>query len=157
PMTDRPALPPERRFTPPPGVTVTPRDPDRDAERLLRGFMAAAYRRPVKEADVGRFLGVIRGALAAGHGFTDAMIAGYHAVLSSPAFLYFDETPGRLDDRALADRLAYFLWNSRPDNELRRLADAGTLHEPAVLRRQTDRLLDDPKAQRFINAFLDYW
>src|SRR5262249_47294261 len=36
-------------------------------------------------------------------------------------------------------------------------ADAGTLHDPAVLRRQTERLLDDPKAQRFVNAFLDYW
>ncbi|MFO0808773.1 MAG: DUF1592 domain-containing protein [Gemmataceae bacterium] len=167
PATDRPAAPPlagdrpagrrERRYTPPPGVTVTSADPDRDADRLLRGFLAKAYRRPVQEADVARFLGVIRGALKDGHGFTDAMLAGYTAVLSSPAFLYLDEKPGPLDDRALADRLAYFLTNAAPDDRLRRVADAGFLRQPAVLRAQTERLLDDPKSRRFVNAFLDYW
>jgi hypothetical protein len=115
------------------------------------------YRGPVREVDVQRFLTVIRGALKAGHSFTDSMIAGYTGVLSSPAFLYFDEKPGRLTGRALADRLAYMLWNSRPDDELLRLAASGELHKPEVLRRQTDRLLDDPRSRRFVNAFLDYW
>ncbi|MFO0808774.1 MAG: DUF1592 domain-containing protein [Gemmataceae bacterium] len=141
----------------PAGVEVTSADPERDAERLMRGFLAKAYRRPVQEADVMRFLGVVRGALAAGHGFTDAMLAGYTAVLCSPGFLYLDETPGRLDDRALADRLAFFLTNAAPDDTLRRVADAGFLRQPAVLQVQTERLLNDPKSQRFVDAFLDYW
>ena len=37
-----------------------------DAERLLRGFMARAYRRPVREADVQLFLGLIKQRLAIG-------------------------------------------------------------------------------------------
>jgi hypothetical protein len=78
-------------------------------------------------------------------------------VLSSPAFLYLREKPGRLDDRALAERLAYFLWNSCPDDELFNLAQRGELHRPAVLRLQIERLLDDPRSQRFVDAFLDYW
>ena len=119
--------------------------------------MQRAYREPVRETDVQRFLAVIRAAQKEGYGFTDAMIAGYTGVLSSPAFLYFKEKPGRLDDRALAERLAYFLWNSCPDDELRGLAERGVLHRGAELRRQTERLLDDPRSQRFVAAFLDYW
>jgi hypothetical protein len=85
------------------------------------------------------------------------MIAGYTAVLSSPGFLYLAEKPGKLDDTALAERLSYFLWNSCPDAELRQLAEQGRLHDPDTLNVQTERLLNDPRSQRFVNAFLDYW
>ena len=34
---------------------------------------------------------------------------------------------------------------------------AEAAEQPAVLRAQTERLLSDPKAKRFVNAFLDYW
>ncbi len=146
-----------RRGPPPPGVEVTSSAPEKDAERLLRGFMAQAYRRPVKTADVERFLGLVRGALKDGYSFTEAMIAGYTAVLSSPAFLYFTEKPGRLDDLALAERLSYFLWNSRPDAELTRLAEQRQLHRPRVLGEQTERMLADPRSRRFVDRFLDYW
>lgn len=44
-----------------------------------------------------------------------------------------------------------------PDNELRTLADQGRLHEPEVLRSQTERLLRDPKSHRFISDFLGQW
>src|SRR6202035_5018723 len=53
--------------------------------------------------------------------------------------------------------LALFLWNSVPDDELRALADRGELDKPEVLRAQTERMLDDPKARRFVEAFTDYW
>ena len=55
-------------------------------------------------------------------------------MLSSPAFIFVQEQPGRLDDYALATRLALFLWNSEPDVKLRELAANGQLHEPEVLR-----------------------
>jgi mono/diheme cytochrome c family protein len=130
-------------------------DPLADAERLLRAFMARAYRRPVEEADVQRFLAVIRTALAAGNGFTDALVAGYTGVLCSPGFIGLQERPGPLDDHALAARLSYFLWNSEPDAELRRLAEHGELR--ANLTAQTGRLLADARSQRFVDALLDYW
>jgi hypothetical protein len=131
--------------------------PEADAEKLLRNFIAHAYRRPAEEADIQRFVGLVKRSLTKGYSFTDSMIAGYTAVLSSPGFLYFDEKPGRLDDFALAERLSYFLWNSAPDSELRSLAQKGELHKPKVLRAQTERLLDDPNSRQFVNAFLDYW
>ncbi len=147
----------QRRFKPPPGVEVISKQPMADAERLLREFIRHAYRHPTDEADVKRFLPVVRSALKKGNTFTDAMIAGYTAVLCSPEFVYFNEKPGRLDEYALASRLAFFLWNSSPDDELRRCAEQKELHEPDVLRAQTERLLADPKSRRFVDAFLDYW
>lgn len=138
-------------------VEVVPTDPERDAERLLRGFLARAYRRPVAEADVQRFLGLVRERRTAGLSFVEAMAAGYSAVLASPAFVFLDEKPGELDDTALATRLALFLWNSVPDDRLRALAARGELRRPEVLRAETDRLLADPRSQRFGEAFLDYW
>jgi hypothetical protein len=147
----------QRRFRPPPGVEVISKNPVADAGRLLREFVRHAYRRPSSEADVKRFLPVVQSALKKGNHFTDAMIAGYTAVLCSPEFVYFEEKPGRLDDYALASRLAFFLWNSPPDEELRRCADKNELHKPDVLRAQTERLLADPKSRQFVDAFLDYW
>jgi hypothetical protein len=136
---------------------VVSADPTRDARRLLRGFVKRAYRRPVGNAEATRFLPIIENALKSGSRFSDAMIAGYSAVLCSPEFLYLEESPGALDDYALASRLSFFLWNSAPDEDLRRLAAWGTLHQPGVLRSQTERMLDDPKARRFVDAFLAYW
>jgi len=132
-------------------------DPRKDAERLLRSFLTAAYRRPVAEADVERFLKLYDGQMKKDRGFTRSLLAAYAAVLASPGFVFVEEKPGKLDDHALATRLALFLWNSAPDATLRALADKGELGKPAVLREQTERLLKDPKARRFVEAFTDYW
>jgi hypothetical protein len=138
-------------------IEVISQNPHADAERLMRGFLQRAYRRSVLEADVQRFAKLADTAMQSGASFTDAMITAYSAVLCSPAFVTLEEKPGRLDDYALAERLAYFLWNSEPDVTLRELANRGALRKPAVLRAQIERMLGDPRAQRFIEAFLDYW
>ncbi len=138
-------------------VDVVSADPDRDAERLLRAFMQRVYRTPVAEGDVALFLDVIKQRRAAGLGFAKSMLVGYAAVLASPQFVFVEEAPGRLDDNALATRLALYLWNSEPDPALRARAAAGELQRPAVLRAETERMLSDPKSGRFVEAFLDYW
>jgi mono/diheme cytochrome c family protein len=150
-------LPAQKSASSPLKVEVTPRDAAQDAERLLRRFVQQAYRRPVSPQEEVRFLPLVQNALKTGSSFAEAMVTGYTAVLTSPSFLYLQDKPGRLDDYALAERLAYFLWNSPPDTELLALAKSGQLHESTTLRQQTDRLLDDPRAQRFVAAFLDYW
>jgi len=138
-------------------VEVISADPNSDAERLLRAFMQRAYRRPVQEQEFQRYLGVIKDQMKAGHDFTYSMLAGYTAVICSPGFLYLEEEPGRLNDYALASRLSYFLLNSPPDAALQARAARGELGTPAALRSETERLLNDPKSHRFIEAFLDYW
>src|SRR6266540_2272414 len=147
----------QRRFIPPSGVEVVSTKPMRDAERLLRDFIPHAYRRPADDVELKRFLPVVRDALKKGNSFTDAMIASYTAVLCSPEFICLEEKPGRLDDYALASRLAFFLWNSAPDDELEWCAAKNELHKPDILRAQTERLLAHPKSRQFVDAFLDYW
>ncbi|MEO7413515.1 MAG: DUF1592 domain-containing protein [Opitutaceae bacterium] len=138
-------------------VEVVSTDPKQDADRLMRAFLARTYRRPVVEAEVQRFLGLVDERQKAGLGFTESMIAGYTAVLASPGFVFLHEKPGKLDDYALATRLALFLTNSLPDDALRARAARGELSKPGALREETERLLAGPNARRFVEAFLDYW
>jgi hypothetical protein len=138
-------------------VEVVSNEPRADAERLLRNFVQRAYRRPAADADVQRFVALFDNRTQAGLSFTEAMLASYTAVLASPGFVFLDEQPGTLDDFALATRLALFLWNSEPDASLRARATKAELSRPEVLRAETERMLADPKASRFVHAFLDYW
>ncbi|QDV36214.1 DUF1592 domain-containing protein [Tautonia plasticadhaerens] len=131
--------------------------PREDAERLLRAFLARAYRRPVAQADVQRLLRLFDDQFGQGSGFGRSLLSAYTAALASPGFVFVDEAPGRLDDHALATRLSLFLWNSTPDETLRELADRGELGGPEVLRAQVERLLDYPKSRRFVDAFTDSW
>jgi hypothetical protein len=111
----------------------------------------------VAETETQRYLAFFQQTLKTGVGFADAMRSTYTAILASPDFVLVDEAKGRLDDNALATRLALFLWNSTPDEALRQKAARGELHRPEVLRTETERMLADPKASRFVAAFLDYW
>jgi hypothetical protein len=150
-------LPLKRAVGSPLRYDVETNDAPKDAERLLRRFVRQAYRAPVSAQEEIRFLPVILGAMKSGSTFAEAMLSGYTAVLCSPSYLYLQEKPGRLDDHALAARLAYFLWNSPPDAQLRAVADAGSMRDPKVLREQAERLLADPRSARFVDTFTDYW
>jgi mono/diheme cytochrome c family protein len=138
-------------------IEVVSNDPDTDAIRLVHGFMQRAQRRPVQASEIQPFVKLFHTAREAGSSFTDALLTSYTAVLCSPAFVTLEERPGPLDDYALATRLSYFLWNSEPDEALRAIAKKGALRDPKVLAAQTDRMLADPRAKRFTEAFLDYW
>lgn len=137
--------------------TVTSSEPEQDAEKLLRDFLPRAFRHPVSNEEVDRYVGLVRERLATKVTFEEAMRTAYQAALCSPDFLFLHEPRGPLEDHALASRLSYFLWNSLPDAELTNLADAGKLHDPATLRAQAERMLNDSKADRFITDFTNQW
>jgi hypothetical protein len=114
---------------------------------------AAPARGSVKQT----FVTVVKDKLAAGYSFELAMRAALKGVLMSPEFLFLHETPGRLDDFALASRLSYFLWSDPPDDQLLQLAAGGKLGTPDELRRQVERMLNDPKAANFTENFVGQW
>jgi hypothetical protein len=138
-------------------VEIDSADPAADGRRLLTNFVARAYRRPVRPHETEVFIQLFDERRGAGLGFAESLLAAYTAVLASPGFLFTEEAPGPLGDHALATRLALFLWNSPPDERLRGLADTGRVRDSAILRAETERLLADPRAGRFRDAFLDYW
>jgi len=137
--------------------TVASLWPQADAERLLASFLPRAFRRPVSDEVRKEYLSLFTQRMAAGDCFESAMRYVYRAVLTSPDFLYHAEHADYSDDYALASRLSYFLWNSMPDDALIQLADAGKLRQPKTLRDEVERMLKDPKSQRFIEDFLGQW
>jgi hypothetical protein len=138
-------------------VEVVSSAPKQDADRLLRRFIKTAYRRPVQESEVQRFMRLFDREFALGSGFARSLLTAYTGVLVSPGYVFVEEEPGKLDDWALATRLSLFLWNSTPDAALRARAERGELRNPKVLRAETRRLLADPRSRRFVDAFTDYW
>jgi hypothetical protein len=137
--------------------TVQSENPLADADRLLASFLPKLFRRPVSAEVRQAYVARVNDRLQAGDCFETALRWAYRAALCSPDFLYHVETPGKLDDYALACRLSYFLWNSLPDEELFALAKNGKLTAKIELREQVDRMLRDSKSQRFIDDFLGQW
>ncbi|OAI47708.1 hypothetical protein AYO44_09095 [Planctomycetaceae bacterium SCGC AG-212-F19] len=128
-----------------------------DAEKLLRELLPRAFRRPVADGEEKPFVAVVAASMKSGQSFEASLRAGIKCVLTSPKFLYFHESPGFLDDHALASRLSYFLWSTMPDETLFALARSGELHKPAVLREQVERMLRHPKAKAFTENFTGQW
>ena len=136
-------------------VKVGSSNPEADARRLLQSFASRVYRTgELPEERVEPFVAIYKKARELGDDFTEAMFAAFSSVLCSTEFLYLDARPGPLEQSALASRLSFFLWNGPPDQEL---LQSKNLMNDEVLREQAERLLNDRRSDRFINAFLDYW
>jgi cytochrome c551/c552 len=137
--------------------TVQSEQPLVDADQLLAAFLPKAFRRPVPAEVRQAYVAKVDERLQAGDNFELAMRWAYRAALCSPDFLYHIEPAGKLDDHALACRLSYFFWNSKPDEQLTKRAEEGKLSQPDALRAEVERLLTDPRSQRFVEDFLGQW
>lgn len=140
-------------------------DHERCAREILAALARRAYRRPVVDADIDELMRLFAAGSAGGR-FDDGIELALEGLLSSPSFLFrIEQDPEsaaagavyRLSDLELASRLSFFLWKSVPDEELLALAEEGRLSDPDVLARQTDRLLADPKATRWMDDFMAQW
>ena len=139
-------------------------DEDVYAREVIAIFLGRAFRRPASEETVDRYHEFWRSARPEFKTFEESIREVFVAALCSPRFLYLAE-PARVSDGnvdalgpdqyALATRLAYFLWNSPPDERLMELAASGELSD--TLDTECDRLLDDPRSKRFIESFAHEW
>lgn len=150
-----------RLFGSEPGETVIA--PRAEAARLLREFMARAFRRPLKPSEEEPYLSLFDRSAKRGDPFAESVRLALKAVLVSPDFLFRVEQaatqPGikPLSDHELATRLSYFLWGTMPDAELTYLADAGRLQDEDVLAAQVDRLINHPRSRFFARTFIGQW
>jgi hypothetical protein len=130
---------------------------------MLADFAARAYRRPLREGESAEMVTLYRALRAKDIPADDAFREVLARVLVSPAFLFkLEEAPagkkaGPVNDWELATRLSYFLWSSMPDEELRKAAASGKLHEPAVLEAQTQRMLKDNRVRAMGIEFGTQW
>jgi hypothetical protein len=135
------------------------------ARKILAVLARKAYRRPVTDAELARIFSFYESGRREG-GFEAGIELAIERILASPKFVLRAEkdpanaTPGsvyRVNDLDLASRLSFFLWSSIPDDELITLASADKLHDPAVLRAQTLRMLRDPKSHSIVTNFAGQW
>ena len=133
------------------------------ARRVLQQFMTRAWRRPVEKAEVDALFKMYARIRPGEPSFEAAIRETFALVLVSPEFLYLvePEVPEaksrKLTDHEVAARLSYLLWSTLPDAELSSLADAGKLHNPAVLEQQVKRMLADARSWEFVQHFADQW
>lgn len=135
------------------------------AKELLGNFASRAFRRPVDDKTLNRLTALAESVYSQnGKTFEAGVAEGMVAVLSSPRFLFREESTepsnGKeryplIDEYALASRLSYFLWSSMPDEELTRLANQGRLRDE--LPGQVERMMKDWKFQGFVQDFTGQW
>ncbi len=133
-----------------------------EAKSGLRDFLEHAFRRTPTDAEQETFGRLLETRVAQGESLFAATKTAMMAVLSSPQFLYLEETPRELSTTSpqqweLASRLSYFLWNTMPDQELLTLARESRLANNDLLLRQFLRMVEDPCAERFVESFPRQW
>jgi len=135
------------------------------ARRILTNLTHYAFRRQVTNADVDPIYAFYQTGRASGD-FETGIETALRSILVAPEFLFRIEQdpqhvqPGqavRLSDVELASRLSFFLWSSIPDPELLTLAEQGKLRQPAVLRRQVERMLADKRSDALVDNFGGQW
>lgn len=148
----------KRRSSYRPRFEIRSDDPSEAVRPVLARVATRAFRRPVSGAEVDRYVGLFREEMDLGATIEAALRTSVSAIFCSPEFLFLLEPPGRLDDHALATRLAYLLTRTTPDEPLSEAAREGRLvGNPDEIGRHVKRLLADPRSERFINDFADAW
>jgi hypothetical protein len=136
------------------------------ARQIVATVARRAYRGDVSETDLAALDAFFKRGRQEGGSFESGLDLALRRILSSPKFIFRTEHDpagvGRgaayqLSDLELASRLSFFLWSSIPDDELLEAAAKKTLRTPAVLERQVERMLADPKAQSLVDNFLGQW
>lgn len=140
-----------------PTFTADSSDPMADSRQTLLVFLSAAFRRPVSDTEVQPYYSLFDAEFAKSTDYLIAIRTAAVAALCSPEFLYLNEPHGKLGDFALAARLSYFLTRRAPDTELLQLASKQQLHQPEILRVQTERLLKNTTMESFVTDFTDGW
>ena len=137
------------------------------AADILSGLARQAYRRPINEEDRDLLLDFYRTGREQAGSFDAGIQYALEFMLSDPDFLIRSYAQPanlesgelyRISDLELASRLSFFLWSSGPDEELLRLAEQGTLSDPAVLEQQVRRMLSDQRGvETLVKDFASQW
>lgn len=135
-------------------------------DEFIDEFGLRAYRRPLTDEEKQ----LLRGVYNSVHQMqtaTEAWGAVVQVMIQSPQFLYLVE-PGanpvegaghlvELDDHEVATRLAYFLNNTMPDDELFAAAAAGELKTIEQIEEQARRLADKDEFLDVLASFHNEW
>ena len=128
-------------------------------DQFIRKFGLKAFRRPLSAAEAKGYSALFsQAATEQGDFFAGAKLV-IEAMLQSPSFLFHLEggPDGRSRQYSVASRLSYFLWDTMPDEDLLRAAEAGELASEEAIRKTARRMMDNPQAKRSFEGFLAQW
>ncbi len=134
------------------------------AAQYTRTFGKLAFRRPLTDAEVTRYLAPFQ--VGAQTDFQSGIRLVITALLQAAPFLYRVELGGaaapvagyvKLTSWEMASRLSYLLWQTTPDGELLQAAEAGKLETAAEIESQARRLLLDARAKHALVDFHTQW
>jgi hypothetical protein len=134
-------------------------------EQFVREFGRRAFRRPMTDTEVTRFVTLLAHGQAEGD-FWVAVDSAIRAFLQHPSFLYRVELgvplPDQLDVLALtnhevATRMSYFLLGSTPPDWLLDAADANELTTDEGVRAAAEQLLATEEARKAVARFHALW
>jgi len=138
------------------------------ARQVLANFSSRAFRRPLSENEITRYLGLVTHIAKNEKSLELGIKGALQAMLVSPSFLFItgqryesdtaknsNTSPTQISEYALASRLSYFLWSSMPDDTLLDLADRDELR--TNLDHQVLRMLKDDRAKQMIRHFSGQW
>lgn len=135
-------------------------DGDTNRQEQVKEFVVklarVAFRRPLTEQEEHLYRNIL---------FTDvpnpeaAVRRAMLLMLMSPSFLYTDLTPAgeKPNQHVIATRLSLALWDSIPDPELMKAANAGELASKEQVESQARRMLADSRARAKMRDFFTHW
>ncbi|WP_206026133.1 DUF1592 domain-containing protein [Roseimicrobium sp. ORNL1] len=143
---------------------------DKLMRQHLKTFASSAWRRPADDAEKQQIETLYNDGIGKGLDRESAAREVVARVLVSPHFLFKMElspvaasesespaTDHPVSAWELASRLSYFLWSSKPDEQLRKVASDGSLLKPEVREAEVRRMLRSPKAQAMAKEFMGQW
>lgn len=135
---------------------------DACTRRFLARVGRHLFRRPLTDQELTNYVAGAAVATAKTGDYYNGVALSLAAMLSSPRFLFWQETAEpdpdhvgqqRLDAHSMAQRLSLLLWNSAPDAALLAAAETGEMHSRKGLSAQVERLLASPRLEAGVRAF----
>lgn len=123
--------------------------------KFIATFGRKAFRRPLEREELIRYERVFQSRKT----FPAGVQAVMEAMLQSPSFLFWTEQTAdpRRKGYATASRLAYFIWNTTPDEALLDAAAAGKLDTSQAVEAASRQMMENPKARDGMGEFVAQW
>jgi hypothetical protein len=133
---------------------------DQEAHQKITSFLTKAFRRTPTEVELKKY-GLVYERSAKEEPPALALLSAYKEILCSPKFFYLGLSGNlgaeEVANFKLAERLAFFLWCSVPDEPLLKAAIQGLLTQTSELNSQVKRMLRDERSRRWVERFADQW
>ena len=133
-------------------------EPARIESELIR-IASQLFRRECSSQDVSLYVKTVGKRLDGTTRYADALRPALKALLCSPEFLFLTEPESdskTVTPMELATRISYFLCAGPADDGMRSIVAQGSFDAVAI-RRETDRLIDSPRGDRFMRLFAEQW